>query len=490
MNEAAVKRTAPSRRRILTVAAALGTGAAVTASAAAGRADAAPAGSLRHPGLLHTEADFARVRAELKAGSEPWIAGWRALAANPHAHSSWRPRPQTVVYRGSGSPENYRILYNDIHAAYQNALRWRITGETAHGDTARDILNAWSARLTSLQGTGDRFLAAGIYGYEFANAAELVRDYPGFDLDRFVTMMRTVFLPLSESFLSDHNGAYVTNYWPNWDLVNTACVLATGILADDRVTAQRAVDYFLHGQGLGSLRNAIPVVYDDGLAEWLEAGRDQGHATLGVGIMAAICEMAWSQGLDLYGHDDNRFLKGAEYVAKWNLGHDVPFTPFTWNAGAPHVWAAHRTFTAASPDARGTVRPIWTMIENHYVQRRGLPAPYVTAMAAKVGVEGGGGDYGPNSGGYDQLGFGTLMFTRRRSRRQAPGLTPRPGGPATSFAGDAASAKQDPNTTRRGALASTGSPGALLYGGLGGAAVALAGGLLALRRRRGSDTTV
>lgn len=26
------------------------------------------------------------------------------------------------------------------------------------------------------------------------------------------------------------------------------------------------------------------------------------------------------------------------------------------------------------------------------------------------GAEGGGGDYGPNSGGYDQLGYGTLLY--------------------------------------------------------------------------------
>lgn len=26
--------------------------------------------------------------------------------------------------------------------------------------------------------------------------------------------------------------------------------------------------------------------------------------------------------------------------------------------------------------------------------------------------DGGQGDYGPNSGGYDQLGYGTLMFAR------------------------------------------------------------------------------
>jgi len=29
-------------------------------------------------------------------------------------------------------------------------------------------------------------------------------------------------------------------------------------------------------------------------------------------------------------------------------------------------------------------------------------------MAEKTRPEGGGGDYGPNSGGFDQLGYGTL----------------------------------------------------------------------------------
>jgi hypothetical protein len=40
-----------------------------------------------------------------------------------------------------------------------------------------------------------------------------------------------------------------------------------------------------------------------------------------------------------------------------------------------------------------------------------MRAPYLTAYATKVRPEGGGGDYGPNSGGFDQLGFGTLTFT-------------------------------------------------------------------------------
>jgi hypothetical protein len=66
-------------------------------------------------------------------------------------------------------------MYNDIHVAYQNALRWKITGDAAHGNTARDVLNTCSSTLTALDGDSDRFLASGIYGYQFANAAELMR---------------------------------------------------------------------------------------------------------------------------------------------------------------------------------------------------------------------------------------------------------------------------------------------------------------------------
>jgi hypothetical protein len=303
-------------------------------------------------------------------------------------------------------------MYYDIHAAYQNALRWKVTGDTAHGNAARDILNAWSATLTTVTGTADRFIAAGIYGYQFANAAELMRGYPGFDLGRFKAMMLSVFYPLNNDFLVHHNGAFITNYWASWDQLTVASVLAIGILCDDRAKVEQAVGYLKTGAGMGSIGNAIPVVHPDGLGEWVEAGRDQGHATLGIGLTAAICEMAWNQGIDLYGYDDNRFMKGAEYVAAYNLGQEVPYTPYTWNYGAPGVWSGSQTFTAASPDGRGDIRPIWEMIYNHYARRKGLAVPHIAAYAAKVRPEGGGGDYGPNSGGFDQLGYGTLSYSR------------------------------------------------------------------------------
>ncbi|MGA6226344.1 alginate lyase family protein [Streptomyces umbrinus] len=400
-----------SRRGLLRTAGGLTAALAVGASATAltsSTAAAAPA-TFTHPGMLHAYGELNWAKVRVAAGNEPWLSGWNRLTANSHSASTWTPRPQATIIRG-GTGENYGILYNDIHAAYQNALRWRIAGTTAHGDKARDILNAWSATLTTVTGNADRFLAAGIYGYQFANVAELMRGYSGFDLERFKTMMLNVFYPLNNQFLNNHNDACITNYWANWDLCTMNSVLAIGILCDDAAKYDQAVNYFKNGAGNGSINHAVPFVYDSqGLAQWQESGRDQGHTMMGMGQMGAFCEMAWSQGDDLYGYGDNRFMKAAQYVAKYNLGQDVPFTKYTWGTGQN---CAQQSHTAISASGRGQVRPVWDILHYHYARRRGLSVPYITAIAESVRPEGGGGDYGTNSGGFDQLGFGTLMYAK------------------------------------------------------------------------------
>ncbi|MEU1788396.1 alginate lyase family protein [Streptomyces sparsogenes] len=401
----------PSRRGVLKAAGGLalaGAAGGLTAAVTAGAADAAPA-TFTHPGMLHAYGELNRAKVRVAAGDDPWLAGWNRLTANSHAQSGWKPNPQATIVRG-GTGENYGILYNDIHAAYQNALRWKIAGTTAHGDTARDILNAWSAKLTTVTGNADRFLAAGIYGYQFANVAELMRGYSGFDLERFKKMMRGVFYPLNNQFLTGHNDACITNYWANWDLCTMNSILAIGILCDDAALYDQAVNYFKNGAGNGSLKHAVPFVYDSqGLAQWQESGRDQGHTMMGMGQMGAFCEMAWSQGEDLYGYDNNRFMKAAQYVAKYNLGQDVPFTTYTWGTGQN---CAQQSQTVISSASRGQARPVWDILHYHYARRRGLSVPYITAMAEKGRPEGGGGDYGSTSGGFDQLGFGTLLYAK------------------------------------------------------------------------------
>ncbi|MEX3786508.1 hypothetical protein [Paraburkholderia sp. BR14374] len=70
--------------------------------------------------------------------------------------------------------------------------------------------------------------------------------------------------------------------------------------------------------------------------------------------------------------------------------------------------ATQRLISSAS---RGDTRPIWVLLYNHYVALKKLKARSVAAYAQRVRPEGGGGDCGSASGGFDQLGYGTLTYT-------------------------------------------------------------------------------
>lgn len=381
-----------------------------------------------HPGLLHTEADFARMKTKVEAGAAPWIDGWKVLIDNPRSQLGYRPRPTDKVVRGNVPGQNVGQFYPDVHAAYQLAVRWKVSGDEAYAKKSVEILNAWSSVLKEVSGNADRFLAAGIYGCEFANAAEIMRTYPGWDkpdVDRFQNMMLTVFYPMNHDFLTNHNGAAITNYWANWDLCNTGCMLAIGVLCDRRDIYDEAIAYAKSGKGNGAIDKAVYYIHPGNLGQFQESGRDQGHNTLSVALLGTICEMAWNQGDDLYGYDNNRYLAGAEYVAKYNLGNVVPFQPYAWGTGQK---GQRQEQPGISEGGRGALRPGWEMIFNHYVNRKGIAAPYSEQSATKIRPEGGAGGH-PSS--FDQLGFGTLLFTRE------PQVTnPRPSGLTARKSGD------------------------------------------------------
>ncbi len=381
----------------------------LTLGVSAQHATAADAQTFAHPGLLHTQSDLDHMKSKVAAGAQPWTAGWNRLLTNRHASLDWHPNPQAIVYRGKNPThaENYAALFNDVAAAYALALRWEVSRDTAFADKAATILNAWSSTLTGIDGSSDKFLASGIYGYQLANAAELLRGYPKWaaeDRKRLQAMMLAVFYPMNHDFLTRHNGAKIDHYWANWDLANMASMLAIGVLTDRRDVYDEAVAYFKQGEGNGAIEHVVWKLHPEGLGQVQESGRDQGHSMLDIALLGAICQMAWNQGDDLFGYDDNRFLRGAEYVARYNLGKDVPYTAYA-NSDV--------TQAVISDGGRGNERPIWELIYNHYVVKKGLSAPNIKAFAEKVRPEGGGGDYGPNSGGFDQLGYGTLAFSLR-----------------------------------------------------------------------------
>jgi hypothetical protein len=171
--------------------------------------------AITHPGLLHTEEDFTRIRGFIDAEIEPQLTGWAKLTAR--ADASYTPRAVETVCRGSGcDPENYANLFRDAAAAYANAVYWKVTGNTDNGDAAAAVLDAWSSTLTIVTGSSDKYLASGLYGYQLANAAEILRDYDGWDgLDAMIALLEEVFLPMNVNFLVNHNDAVIDHYWAN-----------------------------------------------------------------------------------------------------------------------------------------------------------------------------------------------------------------------------------------------------------------------------------
>lgn len=366
-----------------------------------------------HPGCLSTSNDLARMSAKVAANAQPWKASWDILVANSHAQLSYNPNPQAVICRGGacagmGYSENYMTMANDAAAAYQCALRYRIGGDANYANKAIQIMNAWSGTLTNITGDSNWLLAGAGQGYQWACAAELLRDYApwGSGFTNFQNFLLAEFYPGISDFLVRHNGTCDTHYWANWDLFAMTSLISIGVVCDRRDIYDEAVNYFKAGIGTGAADKVVFFTHPGYMGQWQEAGRDQGHCTLGPALLGPFCEIAWNQGDDLYGYATNLLLAGSEYVAKYNappLTGEVPYVGYAncENDVQPGI----------SSGGRGTMRPGWDLIYNHYVNRMGLSAAFTATIAAQVRPEGGGGNYGPNSGGYDQLGFTTLTHT-------------------------------------------------------------------------------
>ncbi|GAA4053040.1 alginate lyase family protein [Streptomyces shaanxiensis] len=353
-----------------------------------------------HPGLLHTADDLARMKAAVAAQESPVHDGYLAFAAHARSKSTYAVQNTGQITSWGRGPTNFQNqAVADSAAAYQNALMWCVTGNRAHADKARDILDAWSASLTMVTGA-DGPLGAGLQVFKFVNAAELLR-YSGYDgwADADITRCERSFLdvwyPAISGYMLYANG--------NWDLTAIQSVLAIGVFCEERTLFEDALRFAVAGAGNGSVRNRV--VAESGQGQ--ESGRDQGHEQLAVGLMGDAAQVAWNQGVDLWGFDGNRILANAEYAARYNLGGDVPFTPDLDRTGK-------YIKTTVSDKVRGTLPPVYEMYYAHYAGVRGLDTPYTEAAVFR----GTGGARFVEGSNDDLPGFGT--FTDAGTKPPSP----------------------------------------------------------------------
>jgi alginate lyase len=327
-----------------------------------------------HPGLLNSSAELNFIKSRLRIHGEPWQAAFSKLKSSNFASLQWTPKPRRIVDVGyfnkpdiGGSDE-----LNDSTSAYANALIWMLTDDEKHAQKATEILSAWSAMLQTHTGNNGRLQAAWA-GCMFPLSAEILRStYPGWTKEasaNLTSMFNRAFVPLLTDDIPLTNG--------NWDLSMSNALIAIGVFNEDRATYDQGVFrwrkrvpayFYLSGDG------ALPIPPDrveimasyaywhnpgrfvDGLCQ--ETGRDLGHVQMGLAAAINAAEIAYHQGLNLYGEQRVRITKAMEFHADYLLGNPVP----PWLCGGK---------LNMGTDINAT----WEIGYNHLHNRAGLEMP-------------------------------------------------------------------------------------------------------------------
>lgn len=399
-----------------------------------------------HPGGLHTNADFERIKKQLKEGNSKVVAAYNVLKQAEYAQASCATWPVETIIRGGGNGENYMNAARGATIAYQNALRWKIDGTEANAKHAVDVLMQWARTTKLVSGDSNFALATGIYGYEFAQAAELMRDYEGWsaeDFQEFKDWMLSVWYPGCVRFLRIRNSTWENvgkwwqapgHYWSNWGLCNVLAVMSIGVLCDDVAIYNQGISFFKYDM-CGTFtepRTSNPIL-NDGLTEFLgnlvvttvdsdletgaygklgqmqESGRDIGHATMAAGLAIDIAHMGWNQGDDLFAYMDHRLAAGMEYVAAQILSvPNLPWTNYHYGSSG-YYYSDSRAWLMTGPALGEQIRPYWATVIGYYEGVKGVTMPFSKKVYDKMGIDGGG--LGGTSGGYDHLGYSVLMNT-------------------------------------------------------------------------------
>ena len=408
----------------------------------------------RHPGGLHTQADFDRVKQQLAEGNAKVTEAYNVLKKAEYSQSGTKTYPVETIVRGGGSGENYINAARGATIAYQNALRWKIDGTKANADNAVKVLMEWCNTTKHLGGDSNVSLASGLYGYQFAQAAELMRDYDGWskaDFEKFKQWMLDMWYPYCISFLRGRHGTWENSgkwwqapghYWSNWGLCNALAVITIGVLCDDVFIYNQGMSFIKYDQvGTfkdprvpGILRDNISGILNDGLTEFFgnlivttydsdletgaygklgqmnESGRDIGHATMALGLAVDIAQQGWNQGDDLFSFMNHRLAAGIEYVAAQNQSvSNLPWVNYGYINNGYYI-SDGRAWIMEGPALGEQIRPYWGTVIGHYEGVKGVKMPFSEWAYNKMGIDGGG--LGSTSGGYDHLGYSVLMNTR------------------------------------------------------------------------------
>jgi hypothetical protein len=172
-----------------------------------------------HPGGLVTGGELGIIQAKVDNGVSPWAEAYsqmmvdanQALSVTSHAIATLNI---PGYYANPDAHDAAKLrLEIDSQSSYAAAVAYRLTGETVYAEKAKELLNGWSYTNTGVAGTDGRLVSAYV-GVGLINAADLIKDYPGWsaaDKTQFGNWLTGVMLPVWDSIT-------FTSNWRDWSL--------------------------------------------------------------------------------------------------------------------------------------------------------------------------------------------------------------------------------------------------------------------------------
>lgn len=266
-----------------------------------------------HPGIDMNQADLKYMRKQVQEGKQPWKDAYDLLKEKTSLDFQVKPFAHVISGPYAKPDIGGKDLSQSARMAYSCAVLWYISREDRYAEMVVDIIEKWANTLRSFDENNAKLLVA-LTGYEFCNAAEILRyNYPGWkekDTENMTRLMMSAFYPTIRYYFPVANG--------NWDGAIMHTLLAIAVFTDNRELFDNAVYHYLHSNANGSL---IKYIYPTGQCQ--ETRRDQGHVQMGLYEFSGAARIAYTQGVDLFNAADNRLALGLEYSARFITGDSV-----------------------------------------------------------------------------------------------------------------------------------------------------------------------
>ena len=165
-----------------------------------------------HPGIDMNQADLEYMREQVLDGKQPWKSAYDLLKEKTSLNFHVKPFAHVISGPYSKPDIGGKELSQSARMAYSCAVLWYISRDDRYAEMVVDIIEKWANTLRSFDENNAKLLVA-LTGYEFCNAAEILRyNYPGWkekDTENMSRLMMSAFYPTIRYYFPVANG--------NWD---------------------------------------------------------------------------------------------------------------------------------------------------------------------------------------------------------------------------------------------------------------------------------